>query len=138
MTTIPNIVPDPRHWGPHAWTYFHHMTFSYPDPATPDDKQRYLLFFQAFAQSLPCMSCRKHFTQLISQHPPDMRSRSDLVIWGIAMHNHVNKKLNKPQKSVAEVVALYQKPHQFDEKPDLPIWPLFVLAATGMAYKLSK
>jgi hypothetical protein len=95
-------------WGPITWNYLHLVTFMYPVKPTDKDKAQVKKLFQAVAESLPCETCRKHFTEHVSQMDKHTNSMSDLSQWLVEVHNSVNKRLNKPVKAYKDVAKLYK------------------------------
>jgi hypothetical protein len=87
-------------WGPHEWESFHATTFGYPIKPTDEEKQNYLQYFTLKGSVLPCIFCRRSYTQFINDKTSDtllnmdvMESRETLTRWGLRLHNAVNKKL---------------------------------------------
>lgn len=54
--------------------------------------------------ALPCDECRWHYIQYITERPPS----GDLFAWTVQLHNSVNRRLGKPQMSLADAKRLYQ------------------------------
>ena len=144
--SVPWIHLQPHHWGSHAWTTFHYWTLGYPEVATADEQQNYVTFFQSFGRTIPCQSCRKHFQSLLLHYPPEqhMRSRSDLIRWGVFMHNQVNKRLRKPEMSMDDFVQLYVARTKMDQDrfttknvDQIPDWVKWVALATGITLCLT-
>lgn len=47
-------------------------------------------------------ACRKDYMLYKASTPPDFTSAESLWLWGVNLHNHVNRKLGKPELTVEE------------------------------------
>ena len=47
-------------------------------------------------------SCTNDYQAYKASTPPDFTSPESLWLWGVALHNHVNRKLGKPELTVDE------------------------------------
>jgi hypothetical protein len=100
-------------WGPSFWHALHAVAFTMADPADDDARRRSLAFVRAFADVLPCPSCREHFQQLIADdlraghRAPALESRDAFARTTVAWHNAVNERLGKPVRAYDEVYAEY-------------------------------
>ena len=120
----------PSSWGPNFWRTFHLVTMSFPDPPTMDDAVRYKQYFQSFAHILPCISCRTHFSEMMEQYPAPVKSRNEMMQWGVDMHNRVNYRLQKPMFTVAQMIDSFrEKVHSEREQS---IWPWLFLLMTSL------
>lgn len=97
-------------WGPSGWRLIHSTAFTYPRNPTFVDKQRYKMFFESLAYTLPCVNCQHNFQKELLQFDLDraLRSREDLARWSIDLHNSVNKRLGKKIMSYKEVQLIYK------------------------------
>lgn len=90
---------DPAFWGPGAWTLLHVAAANYPCQPTQRDKLRFARLVQALAESLPCMSCRAHFAELLrgplALSPEVLGNRFTAFEWTVRVHNAVNARLGK-------------------------------------------
>jgi len=88
---------DTRFWGPDGWKLLHSIAVSYPDNPTNNDKDTYKLFFNCLKFVLPCIYCRRSYTEYISKLPIDgyLENRKKLSEWLYSLHNLVNDKLRK-------------------------------------------
>jgi hypothetical protein len=87
-------MAGPDMWGPHGWKFLHFVTLGYPNTPSKDDKQTYKEFFKSFSKVIPCPLCAHHFQEHLNIHPLDdnaLDSKTNLIKWGIDMHNEVNK-----------------------------------------------
>jgi len=140
-SVFPTIAIKPHHWGPSAWTTFHYWTFGYPEVTTAEERNNYTAFFESFGNTIPCQSCRLHFQSLLKDYPPEkfMTSRSDLIHWGIFMHNKVNLRLGKPTMTPEEVFHMYEAKTTMEnqrivqkQEEYLPNWINWIALATGV------
>jgi hypothetical protein len=95
---------SPMIWGSQAWHFIHCVAMSYPENPTSEDKERYLRFFNALGETLPCEICAQHFRQEMDKTPPRMQSRKDLFEWTVDVHNAVNKRNGKRPLTYAEAI----------------------------------
>lgn len=101
------ISCDPKQWGGAAWQFLHSISLCYPENPTNKDKERYKMFFLTLPYVLPCLNCQQHLLQFISNNIQKFEKAFDNNInlrkFIIDMHNHVNKKLNKPLLTYIEM-----------------------------------
>lgn len=103
---------DPTIWGPHAWTFMHCVTLSYPMEPTPEDKEYMRNFFGSLPGILPCYKCRMNFKTHISKIPLTdevLSSKEKLVKWLIDIHNVVNQMNGKKIMSYEEAISCCHK-----------------------------
>lgn len=100
-------------WGACAWDFLQAMAFSYPRAnQEPDSKQR-LAFSQilhGLVQTLPCIACRTHWSQLLRENPPQLENRQTAVRWVFDAHNEVNARLGKPQYPWVQLIVDFVEP----------------------------
>lgn len=94
-------------WGPLGWMTLHSISLIYPERPTPNEKHIAARFIDLFAESISCIFCKTHFTNMYilykSIHPEYLDSRQDFALFVFRAHNTVNKRLDKPRpSSVAE------------------------------------
>ena len=95
-------IITPEKWGPHGWKFIHYVTLGYPENPTQEQKENYKYFLSNFGKVLPCHICSTHFSENLEKMPLDdnaLASRTNLVKWGINIHNVVNKMKSKPEMS---------------------------------------
>jgi hypothetical protein len=73
------------------------MTLRFPEHPTPDESATLRDFFALFARLYPCAECAQHFHSLITDTPPQTKSRLSASLWLCTIHNQVNKSLGKPE-----------------------------------------
>lgn len=96
----------PAVWGPIFWMTIHIVALGYSETPTFAEKRAAKEFFEGLQFLLPCAICREHYREHLTEKPvsPFLDSRKALFSWTVALHNSVNKKLNKP--TVTETEAL--------------------------------
>ena len=117
-------------WGPPGWMFLHCITFGYPvNPREFDRKnglrsgtteKRYIKFFKALGDVLPCKHCRNNYKKNIKQRPieKNVKSRDDITRWLYGIHNMVNRHLGyKYSVKFSTVKQKYEK-YRAKCKPD--------------------
>jgi hypothetical protein len=107
----------PEYWGRCWWKSIHCVTLGYPEHPTDLDKQNYYQFFNDLQYVLPCKKCANNWKNHLKKYPLTdeiLSSRSNLVKWGIDMHNVVNYYTGKPMLTYEEAMhrinkSIYQK-----------------------------
>ncbi|ARF09954.1 disulfide thiol oxidoreductase, Erv1 / Alr family [Indivirus ILV1] len=80
-------------WGPYFWFMIHSTSFEYPIKPTKNDKKQYKKFYESFKYVLPCEVCRNNYSEHLKETPIDdevLKSRKNLFIWTVKIHNKVN------------------------------------------------
>lgn len=101
----------PTHWGPYFWGTIHITCLGAPDVFDDFDKQAYANFFNTLPFVLPCGSCGKHFYETLKMEPvePVLTTKYALFEWSVKVHNVVNKRLGKPEKTLDESLTYWSK-----------------------------
>ncbi|XWV26213.1 putative FAD-linked sulfhydryl oxidase [Tupanvirus soda lake] len=97
----------PEIWGKYAWNFLHLVTLDYPEYPTDQDKQNYYNFFYTLQFVLPCAKCRYNLTHHLKKYPLTdevLANRTNLVKWGIDLHNVVNYYTGKPMLTYTEAM----------------------------------
>lgn len=106
-------------WGPPAWLFLHCVTLCYD----PKRKKAYRTFFTELKNVLPCGTCRKNYTKIITKGPLKIKkaifeSKESLTEWFFKVHTKVQSdiyqktKLEKDKpvsKSSFQWNALYER-----------------------------
>ena len=102
---------NPSKWGSQAWTFLHAVTFVYPENPTEAEKKQYYDFFMSLKNVIPCIKCRKHYEQHISELPLrfHLETRDSLISWLHKIHNKVNESLGKPQFDIKNIEEIFDK-----------------------------
>lgn len=111
----------PTVWGPFFWHTIHIVALGYPKNPTYTDKKCAKDFYESLAFLLPCAICREHYKEHLGKHPITtfLDSRTDLIKWTIEIHNSINKTLEKPEWTLPEVLAYYEK---VGSRNRSPVW----------------
>jgi hypothetical protein len=101
----------PTHWGPYFWGTIHITCLGAPDVFDDFDKQAYANFINTLPFVLPCGSCGKHFYETLQLEPvePALTTKYALFEWSVKVHNIVNKRLGKPEKTLDESLTYWSK-----------------------------
>jgi hypothetical protein len=102
----------PETWGPHGWKFIHFITMAYPDYPSRYDKQNYKNFFINLSHVIPCSLCGDNYKDHLRQYPLTddvLSSQTNLMEWGIKMHNLVNEENRKKVFSNEEAYKLISK-----------------------------
>jgi hypothetical protein len=83
--------------GRKAWTYLH---------TTTDEPEIAVRKFESMIPSYGC-TCRQDYAKLKETYPLDCSSPDAFFLSGVALHNAVNRKLNKPELSIDEARCLW-------------------------------
>ena len=67
-----------------------------------------LLKWEAVIPGYGC-KCRKDYIEYKSENPPDFSSPESLWLWGVALHNWVNRKLDKPEITIEEARKIWSQ-----------------------------
>ena len=96
----------PSFWGNYGWSFLYTIGLGYPSTPSKDEKQAVVNMLQSFVYLLPCETCRTNFKNEIELDPPvnHVGSSEELLTYINALNNSVSRRLNKPEKTVAEVL----------------------------------
>lgn len=86
---------DKNFWGPKAWDILHTFSYAYPDSPNREQKINAFNFYSSIGYLLPCSYCQEHCQQYITQHPPKVDHKNDLINWVLDFHNEVSRSLGK-------------------------------------------
>jgi hypothetical protein len=89
----------PEIWGKPLWVSFHLITVAYPENPTEKDKNHYYVYINSLKYVLPCDKCKKNLKDHLKKYPLTRKvlsCRTNLVRWGIDLHNVVNYYTGKP------------------------------------------
>jgi hypothetical protein len=54
-------------------------------------------------------SCRKDYAEYKAANPPDFSSPTAYWLWGVHLHNWVNRKLGKTELTIEEALAIWRR-----------------------------
>ena len=87
---------SPKIWGPNFWRTFHTVLESSPEYISNEVLNHYIKFIKYFFITLPCETCATDAVFYFKgNQPAGIKTRTELIKWGIDFHNHVNRKLGK-------------------------------------------
>jgi hypothetical protein len=105
---------SPEEFGKPWWRVFHDSTAAYPTKPTVTDISIYSNFYVYYGYVLPCMTCSKDYSATLEQNNRGeqlyfslMRGKLFVFIWGVDIHNDVNRRLGKPTKTYYEAGVFY-------------------------------
>ncbi len=106
---------DTTFWGPDGWKLLHSIAINYPSKPNNTIKNTYKLFFNSLKYVLPCIYCRRSYTEYIALLPIDdyLTSKNKMSEWVYKLHNLVNDKLRNqglninPDPSLEEINKRY-------------------------------
>ena len=61
-------------------------------------------------------ACRKDYMLYKTSSPPDFTSPESLWLWGVELHNHVNRKLGKPELTIEEARLQWSRLDDLEHK----------------------
>jgi len=101
-------------WGPLGWMTLHSIATSYPESPTQSEKQLVSMWLDMFRDTITCVHCREHFTQMLEVYrrkvPSMLNSRQELALFSFRAHNTVNRRLSKPvYNSVEECMSTLRR-----------------------------
>jgi hypothetical protein len=96
-------------WGTSLWQMLHLLTLNMPDKINISLLELYYNFFDNLIHIIPCEVCSTEYKSLLNNYP--MRGliykKEDFILWGIYIHNQVNKRLGKKKYSLREVENIF-------------------------------
>ena len=113
------VYLDPKIWGPHYWFFLHTVAMTYPHHPNTITKKKYYEFIQNLPLFIPVEKISNEFSKLIDEYPitPYLDNRDSFVRWVHFIHNKINVKLEKPEKSLNDFfVQYYNEYRSNDEK----------------------
>lgn len=131
---------NPEIWGPSAWTFLHAVTVNYPECPSKKVKENVKTFMISMGKVLPCEQCTKNFEKHLKQHPISdkvLSSKSELVKWGIDIHNAVNKIKHTYTLSYEDALVSILKPYQSNFTANIIIVAIILLIILFFYYYLS-
>ena len=80
-----------------GWTTLHTMAAYYPEKPSNEVKENARRLLEAFTHLFPCRDCANDLREWMAEHPPRVESRHEFSQWMCETHNHVNRRLGKPE-----------------------------------------
>lgn len=100
----------PSVWGPQFWNVMHLVALGYPSAPSEEDRARYMRFYEAFGQVVPCGKCRDQYQEHIRDLPltaQALKTPDGLFAWTVEIHNAVNKSTGKTSAWTAQQAKDY-------------------------------
>lgn len=101
---VPNTVKEfdetvmtRQELGLHGWSLLHAMAAYFPADPTSSQLTHAQSFLFYFAELFPCRVCGRHFQMMLSDSPPEFKTRDEFVLYVCDLHNQVNVRLDKSQ-----------------------------------------
>ncbi len=96
--------------GPHYWYMLHNMSLNYQMNPTRVARQKMRAFVEVLPYLLPCRNCSEHAKEFMASADLDkaLTNRKTLFTFMWNFHNHVNKRLGKPEMSFNDALQMYK------------------------------
>jgi hypothetical protein len=125
MEEMNNI--NPSIWGPSGWKFLHYITLGFPDKPSVDTQKKYIDFFTALQNVLPCENCQLNYKNELGDLGENVGSSDELVKWLINVHNKVNVNTGKKLYSYDEFQNEYIFRTDRIDKLNMTLFMLLVL-----------
>ncbi|MFH5806053.1 FAD-linked sulfhydryl oxidase, partial [Alienimonas sp. DA493] len=99
--TRPNVTPKSAE----GWRMLHEYALRYDG-----DAEAAGAWLDRFAAGLGCDDCRGHWRKLTAENPPDLTDAETFFASSVAWHNAVNRRIGKPEVTVAEARERWREP----------------------------
>jgi hypothetical protein len=105
-TTLSNQL-----WGPALWKFLHTLTEKIGTvPFHPSEEQLWIGLLNNLRYTLPCSTCRAHYSTFVSMHAFPKIQREIVRRWMYQLHSWVNELLKKPNVPYEELEHIYGHP----------------------------
>jgi hypothetical protein len=85
-------------WGNHTWLFMHVFVEKIKPEYFLEEKSNIISILTKICNNLPCPECSQHASNLMNTYNfNNIRDKSNMKKFVYDFHNHVNKKLNKPE-----------------------------------------
>jgi hypothetical protein len=100
---------NPDIFGPSFWFTLHNGAIHYPIRPSLNTRQSMKTLIYNLPILVPCLNCRDHFINYIQNSDLDyiVSSKETLFKFWVDIHNHVNKRYNRPEMTLLEAKRLY-------------------------------
>jgi hypothetical protein len=96
-------------WGPATWVFLHTITEKVKEHEFDNQKNNLLSIIKKICSILPCPDCAQDATNILNQlNYNTINNKTDFKMYIFQFHNHINKKLNKPQENI-NILDKYKK-----------------------------
>jgi len=122
---------DRAWWGNALWRVMHLFAKLFPEQPVRRDVEAAIRFYtEQVPRMMPCDECRGHYNGETAGVPAAARAgRAAMFEWTVDLHNRVNRRLGKPEMTLAEADALYSDPGRNAPTPAPPWWAFIVMVA---------
>jgi FAD-linked sulfhydryl oxidase len=120
-----------KNWGPYFWGTLHIACLTAPPVLSEQHKIAFEALVQSFTFVLPCPVCQMHFREILNKFPIQNRTRTELFIWSVQVHNEVNKSLGKPLVDPQEAFEYWAVRTNYEET--FPVQDALIILALVLA-----
>ena len=97
-----------QHWAWRCWTVFHTSAYQFSE----SKRDAYIKFYILMGDLLPCPKCARGLRFFLHnwkglERLRKMKTKDEMVIWVVDLHNYVNNKLNKRQFTYAQANKIW-------------------------------
>ncbi len=78
-----------------SWHLLHSFAASFPTKPSEEEKQQFKNLLISFTYLYPCLSCRRHFKEMLESNPIEVNSREQVSTYLCNLHNLVNQRIGK-------------------------------------------
>tara|TARA_B100001093_G_scaffold519061_1_gene606252 strand:+ start:1568 stop:2032 length:465 start_codon:yes stop_codon:yes gene_type:complete len=98
-----------KEWGNSVWIFFHVIADRINEDKFNTIKADVINVTKLICSHLPCPECSEHASKILKNINLEkvINSKDDLIKFYFNFHNHINKKLNKPQYNEAKLYSDY-------------------------------
>jgi len=134
---------SPTIWGPKYWFFLHTVARTYPEYPNDVTKRKYYDLIQNFALFMPDREMGDRFLVMLDKYPvtPYLDNRESFFRWTVFIHNKINAKLQKEERSVEEALESYESAYLEEGEEEvkktsvvLALNAAIVLALIAIAY----
>lgn len=115
--------PDNQTWGPALWSILHHCTERIGTIPFKNHRATEIRLWRGLLiqlrSSLPCLKCRKHYTDYCASHPLPEITKESVRRWLYDLHRVVNERTGHPNVLYEALEAMYSGPFAFKEVYDV-------------------
>lgn len=110
--------PQNHIWGPNLWMILHSAAERIGSQSLrrlPNEEARiWGGLLASFRFSLPCPTCKKHYTEFFGSHPLPQIKREEIRAWLYILHCQVNDRTEKPNTiTIEQIPEIYSAPFNF-------------------------
>jgi hypothetical protein len=110
--------PQTHIWGPNLWMILHSAAErigSLHMRRLPNEESRiWGGLLASFRFSLPCPTCKKHYTDFFGSHPLPQIKREEIREWLYILHSNVNGRTEKLNTiTIEQIPEIYSVPFNF-------------------------